>query len=117
MSSREILAKAHARMTPEQIATHALGLCDVIDAYSGVHGSLQQLATSQHDSQISTLKLLRTLQGEVKRAATLLATGKLADGAALVAHLAKGELAAIPKPLPADLFLPMPPQSLFDPAE
>lgn len=117
MTARETLAEAHQHMTPEQIAAHALGLADVIEAYRRVLDSRELAMTAAGAVVPRYVQLFNGLLADAREIQSLFVSHRKVEARRRLAALAA--TAALPtpdmpapetyrlKPIPPKLFSPV----------
>lgn len=117
MTARETLAEAHKRMTPEQIAAHALELADVVELYRAVIDARQKAMAHAGATVESGVKTVNYVVAEAKHINSLFAAHRKVEARRRLAVLAGAPLLPDPgipheseyrlMPLPAGLFRPI----------
>jgi len=96
VTARQRLAAAHAAMTPDEIAEHALDLADILDAQTAAIASMRQSVTALIAANEQTVSTLRTFSMAVRRAHSLFAVGLVDEGRAMVEEIAAVSMLNIP---------------------
>lgn len=107
-TARDHLAAAHARMTPAEIAAHALELIDLIAAREEVIASSAAALGSCAAAALRQNSLIRTMQTSVRQVVSLHASGRKRQAREMLAEMAGMEMfplvdVAIPEVTPLNI--------------
>lgn len=113
-AAREILAEAHKRMTPEQIAAHALDLAQMLEGSHIADRATRDALDTSNNLNSKLIEQRRQQHLLIRRAASLIAKHKPAGAYEIVAELAALDLVDPPPPLDRSAEIDLP-ESIFNP--
>ena len=104
---RAALARAHANMTPEEIAAHALALASVVASLDGLAGTLALHLVDARATAVEIAGRYRDLQITIRTIASLNAAGRRREAKQLAADLAALPVLDLPAVPALDRYVPV----------